>query len=109
MRLLLTRHICNEMRPRLRAYSDHRVPKVRYNALRKIAGLLDKADGTVRGGTSFAMPSWDGEHLAVLREILMDALTDCAQMQIRRALVVRIEQLDDHLGISAVERLGRLP
>ena len=108
MRLSLTRRICNEMRPRLRACSDFKVTKTRYNALRKIAGSLDKADETVRGGTTITLSAWDNEHLQVLREILMATLDNCVQMQVRRALAVRIDRLDDHLGTSAVERLGRL-
>ncbi len=106
MKLQLTKRICDELRLRVRARAEQ--PLSNYKALHRIAALLDEADETSRG-LVVNLDAWPADYLEVLREALMAALADCVQMQVRRALAVRIAQLDDHLDVSAVERLGRLP
>ena len=108
--LHLTGRICAELRLYLRAQDQSRMTVGRYDALRKIAAELDRETdkGGKRGGVWISMDAWDRDKLLVLRNAMLDTLTDCTQMQVRGALTTRVAQIDNHVGVSAVERLGRL-
>jgi len=114
VKLHLTKRICAEIRPRLRERTDAglwrdllgRPPP--YAALLQIAKALDDSDETSRGEVRIDVTTWPPSYVVVLRDILRDARACCPQMQIRKALQLRIDRLDEHVGTSAVERLARL-
>ena len=117
----LTKRVCRELRDAQRAYL--RTPAVAnalrekdYDAHGRIEQLLkvERCAGTVRGGrvvakTMFYEREADQELcFTILRDLMIVVLGSCTQMQVRRALKKNITTVDEWLGTSAVESLGRI-
>lgn len=114
MSTYLTKRICAEMLPYMREHSniastcrgEHSGSD--YDALRKLAKAVDAGRETARGGAVLDVTLWPRRQVETVRDVLRATLAGCTQMQVRKALLRRIDQLDDYIGTSAVERLARL-
>ena len=124
-KLSLTRGVCKLIRPVMREMWDCSSRSasgghdkghgeyLRYDvdgAFMKLGRILDSESisGSKRGGVTIDLHWWKKREAILLRDILLVVLKDMTQAQVRRSLKQRIQQLDNHIGVSAVEVLGRV-